>query len=207
MREVLMRLQTPYGILLRHRYSARTAKLNSSNAALHAAARKTGGDVKLLPVLIRWTATKDVYEVYDGCSECSADVFPMTQTHVGTILAHIRAKAKRKEGEEERKETKKLSVDLLGTDAEWISHHPPESIPFYSPNFPGTSTIWKEDIEEAIENTGNESRPHEEDSIYLTHVVVCQEERGGRRDRCPRSVASILSIPVNNVSEHWASLF
>jgi hypothetical protein len=46
------------------------------------------------------------------------------------ILAHIRAEAKRKEGEEERKETKKLSVDLLGTDAEWISHHPRS--PFHS---------------------------------------------------------------------------
>jgi hypothetical protein len=200
---VLMRLQKPYGILLRHQYSAGTAELNGSDASLYAAAGETGGDVRLLPVLIRWTATRDDFEMYDGSSVCSADVFPMTQTHVDTILAHIRAEATKrteKDEEEENEEDEneedeneeeenlrypsksKLVVDLKGTDAEWISHHPPKSIPFYSPRFHTTSTVWKEDVEEAVEHTGNESRPHEEDSIYLSYAVVVVPKRGPKRE-------------------------
>lgn len=89
-KDVLMQLDTPYGILLQHQYSAGTAELNGPDAVLHAAAGDTGGDVKLLPVLIRWTASRYEFSGHDpedydwGKNECRADVFPMTEAHVDT---------------------------------------------------------------------------------------------------------------------------
>ncbi|KAJ6597276.1 hypothetical protein DFH09DRAFT_1134129 [Mycena vulgaris] len=178
-KDVLMQLQNPYGILLQHHYSAGTAELNGFDAALHAAADETG-DVKLLPVLIRWTAS--LYEDYGyggvgSKAKCNADVFPMTETHVDAVLTHIRAGGDEPSGSSKSK----LFVDLKGTNAEWISSHSTESIPFYSPGFSGTSIAWREDIQDAIEHTGNESRPHEEDSIYLSYAVVVLPKRGTKR--------------------------
>lgn len=47
----------------------------------------------------------------------------------------------------------KLFVDLKGTDAEWINTQGAQPIPLF-------------------EHTGNESRPYEENSIYLSYAVV-----------------------------------
>lgn len=74
-----------------------------------------------------------------------------------------------------------------------------ESIPFYSPEFSETSIPWKEDVQDAIGHTGNESRPHEEDSIYLSSElcgggVACQEryEEGGlKREMSKATVEAI----------------
>ncbi|KAJ7479999.1 hypothetical protein B0H11DRAFT_1263540 [Mycena galericulata] len=186
-KNVLMRLHEPYGILLQHHYSAGTAELNGLDAALYAAAGESGGDVKLLPVLIRWTVEKsyDYYGRGDDESQWSAKVFPMTERHVDTVLAHIRTKNKQSKDEDEEDEEEdqvqhrtsgssksKLFVDLKGTDAEWINYQSAESIRFYSPKFSDTSIVWREDVQDAIEHTGNESRPHAEDSIYLSYAVV-----------------------------------
>ncbi|KAJ7645279.1 hypothetical protein B0H17DRAFT_1186967 [Mycena rosella] len=211
--QALAPLRSPYGILLQHHYAG-TAELNGLDAALYAAAGQTGnGDVKLLPVLIRWTAEK-YYNEYGGDipAKYSADVFPMTQTHVDAVLAHIRAKQKKlkdvnskdeeekdEEGDDEEDEEvtipgskpKKLFVDLKGTDAEWITYHSSQSaeepksksIRFYTPDFSGTAIAWQEDVQDAIEHTGNESRPHAEDSIYLSYAVVVLPMRGTRGRR------------------------
>ncbi|KAJ7211569.1 hypothetical protein GGX14DRAFT_623078 [Mycena pura] len=165
-KDVLMKLQKPYGMLLRHRYSAGTAELNGVDAVLYAAAEESGGDVELLPVLIRWTAY-------------SADVFPMTEKHVDTVLAHIRTRDKK--DHPSRSSDSKLFVDLKGTDAAWINNHGTESIPFYSPSFHDTSVAWNEYVEDSIEFIGNESRPHREDSIYLSYAVVVLPKRGTKR--------------------------
>ncbi|KAJ7731115.1 hypothetical protein DFH07DRAFT_929384 [Mycena maculata] len=154
--DVLRKLQKPYGILLQHHYSAGTAELNGVDTALYAAAGETGnGDVKLLPVLIRWTALKDYSDYTTEDGKCSAEVFPMTETHVDTVLAHIRTKTLTQEKEEVVEEANKLFVDLKGTDSEWIGYHSTESIPFYSPAFDETSIAWKEDVQDAIDHTGN----------------------------------------------------
>ncbi|KAJ6579110.1 hypothetical protein DFH09DRAFT_1447324 [Mycena vulgaris] len=142
-KDVLMQLQKPYGIHLQHHYSAGTAELNGFDAALHATADETGGLVKLLPVLISWSAYYESYGRGGRDVHCSADVFPITETHVDTVLAHIGAGGKQTSGE--------LFVDLKGIDAEWINHHSTESIPFYTPRFSATSITWKEDVEDAIE--------------------------------------------------------
>ncbi|KAJ7148621.1 hypothetical protein C8R43DRAFT_1128853 [Mycena crocata] len=186
-REALMPLHKPYGILLQHHYSAGTSELSGVDAALSAAAGITGGDVKLLPVLIRWNATRDHAELeYRDVPQCSADVFPITGIHVDAVLAHIRAKRVQTVDEDEdnasRSSKSKLSVDLKGTDSEWINFLHSTSVPFYSPSFSDTSIAWKEDVQEAIEHTGNESRPHQEDSIYLSYaLVVLPGNRGTKR--------------------------
>ncbi|KAJ6518889.1 hypothetical protein C8R45DRAFT_917999 [Mycena sanguinolenta] len=84
-----------------------------------------------------------------------------------TILAHIRASAEKGEGNH------RLFVGLKGTDAEWINYHcqSTRSIPFYSPQFSGTTVTWKENVQEEAEHTGNSYRPHEEDCIYLSYAV------------------------------------
>ncbi|KAJ6518925.1 hypothetical protein C8R45DRAFT_1204224 [Mycena sanguinolenta] len=208
-KDLLVQLRQPYGILLQHYYSAGTADLNGFDAVLHAAASETDGDVKLLPVLIRWIASRpgnfDTYGYDDSESESSADVFPMTKMHVDTVLEHIQASAEKEEEdehedeeEEEKKDKeeeeeedyrrtsrfskKRLFVDLKGTDAEWINYQSTTSIPFYSPQFSGTTVAWKDEVQEAIEHTGNESRPHQEDSIYLSYaIVVLPLTRGTKR--------------------------
>ncbi|KAF8216640.1 hypothetical protein K438DRAFT_1953547 [Mycena galopus ATCC 62051] len=182
-KDVLTPLQKPYGILLRHQYSAGTAELNGLDAVLYAAVGETGGDVKLLPVLIRWIASRTVDFGYgDAESKSSADVFPMTTMHVDAILDHIRAGEKQADEDEEESKSKRLFVDLKGTDAEWINYQSTTSIPFYSPDFDATALVWKEETQDAIEHTGNESRPQEEDSIYLSYaIVVLPVERGTKR--------------------------
>ncbi|KAJ6499816.1 hypothetical protein DFH09DRAFT_1102888 [Mycena vulgaris] len=133
----------------------------------------------MLPVLIQWSAYHDVEGGFGGGGldlRCSADVFPMTERHVDTVLPHIRAGGK-------RSSKRKPFVDLKGTDAEWIDKYSTESIPFYSPELSGTSIAWREDVQDAIEHTGNESRPHEEDSIYLSYAVGVLPKRGTKRKR------------------------
>ncbi|KAF7362397.1 hypothetical protein MVEN_00586900 [Mycena venus] len=183
--DVLAVLHKPYGILLQHHYCAGTAELNGLDAALYAAAGETGGDVKLLPVLIRWTATRYPsydYDHYDDSSECSADVFPMTDKHVEAVLAQIMTGEDDEEEETEDVTSKpKLFIDLKGTNAEWNNYRSTESIPFYSPGFCGTSIVWKEDVQEGAERTGNESRAHREDSVYLSYAVVVLPKRGTKR--------------------------
>ncbi|KAJ7211571.1 hypothetical protein GGX14DRAFT_623084 [Mycena pura] len=189
-KDVLMKLQKPYGMLLRHRYSAGTSELNGVDAALYAAAEESGGDVKLLPVLIRWSAYREEAEEPDRYSyrqprpsesSCSADVFPMTEKHVDTVLAHIRTQRTHKEDDSSDSSDSELIVDLKGTDAAWINNQGTESIPFYSPAFGGTSIAWSEEVVDAVEHTGNESRPHREDSIYLSYAVVVLPKRGTKR--------------------------
>ncbi|KAJ7211573.1 hypothetical protein GGX14DRAFT_697249 [Mycena pura] len=165
-KDVLMKLQKPYGMLLRHRYSAGTAELNGVDAALYAAAEESGGDVKLLPVLIRWSAYRE-----------EAEEASDRELHVDTVLAHIRTRAHKPSDSSDSK----LIVDLKGTDAAWINNQGTESIPFYSPAFRDTSIAWSEDVEDAVEHTGNESRPHREDSIYLSYAVVVLPKRGTKR--------------------------
>ncbi|KAJ7746566.1 hypothetical protein B0H16DRAFT_1852581 [Mycena metata] len=199
MKEALGKLRTPYGVLLEHHYSAGTAELNGVDAALYAAAGEMGGDVKLLPVLIGWTATKEVggWGGDDEAPKCKAEVFPMTEGHVDALLAHMKVVAKELEDEnvsaevwaEEQGEVDakkpKLFVDLKGTDAEWINNcegtKSGKGIRFYSPKFQATSVAWKEEVKDPIEHTGNESRPHQEDSIYLSYAVVVLPKRGTKR--------------------------
>ncbi|KAJ7078391.1 hypothetical protein C8R43DRAFT_910369 [Mycena crocata] len=146
-KSVLLPLQKPYGILLQHHYSAGTAELNGLDlAALKVAAGDTGGDVKLLPVLIQWEAYKP-----DESHSCCADVFPMTEKHVDIVV--------------EDSSQSEFSVDLKGSDAKWIDSLGNKSIPFYSPSFDETSIVWTKDVQDEIENTGNEYRPHAGDSI------------------------------------------
>ncbi|KAJ7159432.1 hypothetical protein C8R46DRAFT_1224024 [Mycena filopes] len=187
---VLAKLKQPYGILLHHRYSIGTSELNGFDAALYAAAGDTGADVKLLPVLIRWTAYID--SSYERETKCGAEVFPMTETHIAAVLEHLRTSADDKKTEDddweseddEWKKGPKLVVDLKGSEAEWLSNYQAEaadSIPFYSHGLESTSVTWRETIEEEIEHTGNESRPHSEDSIYLSYAVVVLPKRGVKR--------------------------
>ncbi|KAJ7255475.1 hypothetical protein B0H12DRAFT_534214 [Mycena haematopus] len=186
-KDLLVQLKKPYGILLQHNYSAGTAELNGFDAVLHAAAAETGGDVKLLPVLIRWIASRSEFDGDGNDSESNADVFPVTQMHVDTVLEHIRTQPTGEEEEEgyytsRSSKSKTLFVDLKGTDAEWINYQSTTSISFYSPQFSDTTVTWREDIQEAADHTGNESRPHEEDSIYLSYaVVVLPVGRGTKR--------------------------
>jgi len=162
-----------------HDADAGTAELNGVDAVMHAAAGETGGDVKLLPVLIKWTAMYDEYR--DGERECNADVLPLTEAHVDSILAYIKGKTDEELGNYYAEPQVKLVVDLKGTDAEWIDERN-KPIRFYSPKFHATAYVWRADIEEASDHTGNESRPHAEDSIYLSYAVVVlpkADEKGG----------------------------
>ncbi|KAJ7159434.1 hypothetical protein C8R46DRAFT_1001679 [Mycena filopes] len=180
-KDVLAELNAPYGILLHHRYSIRTAELNGFDAALYAAAGETGADVKLLSVLIQWSA----YNNNEEPAECDAEVFPITDAHVDAILEHLRTSTDdNKRRYVEWKKKPKLVVNLKGTEAEWLSTYQigTGSIPFYSHELKSTSVTWRETIKEGIEYTGNESRPHSEDSIYLSYtVVVLPAKRGVKR--------------------------
>ncbi|KAF8216641.1 hypothetical protein K438DRAFT_1953548 [Mycena galopus ATCC 62051] len=169
-KDTLTFLQQPYGILLRHQYSAGTAALSGLDAVLYAAAAQTGGDVKLLPVLIQWTASRavDINGFIRGGSESSAEVFPMTKMHVDAVLDHIRV-GENDEDDEEESQSEMLFVDLKGTDAEWIEYHTTTAIPFYSPCFGQTAITWRQDIQEADDYA---SRPREENISYLSYALV-----------------------------------
>ncbi|KAJ7039507.1 hypothetical protein C8F04DRAFT_1085525 [Mycena alexandri] len=142
------------------RCAVRLAKMCSQSCICHTgsscgtatAAGETGGDVKLLPVLIK-----------------CADVFPVTQAHVDFVLAYIRGKTV----EESRNYYGKPQVKLLlkGTDVEWIDERK-KSIRFYRPKFDATAYV--------SDHPGNEPRPHEEGSIYLLRGGGVADE-GGRK--------------------------
>ncbi|KAJ7634804.1 hypothetical protein FB45DRAFT_474826 [Roridomyces roridus] len=173
LKKELVKIQAPYGILLDHRYPNGTAELNGFDAALYAAAGEIS-DTKLLPVLVTCGAAHYLEDRDAGY--CEAKVYPITEMHINALTEYL--KKDKAEGE---KDTSPLFVDLKGTDAEWIHNYGKKTIPFYSHSFDGTTVVWKKELEEGSEYTGNESRPYSEDSIYLSHALVLLPKRGTKR--------------------------
>ncbi|KAK7025230.1 hypothetical protein R3P38DRAFT_2530769 [Favolaschia claudopus] len=199
MKNLLAQVEKPYGILLKHSYSAGTLDLSGFDAALCAAAREDGGDVKVLPVVIRW---KREGSGYPGSGQ--ANVYPLTDTHVNAVLAHVQTTTK-----EQRRPDKtsyyvhnhqkpKVYIDLRGTDAEWIHSYGSTWIPFFSPNFEESMISLKETKRDGNSHAGNEARPYRADSIYLSYaVVVLPVTRGAKR------TASSSGIGDSNSEEEY----
>ena len=47
-------------------------------------------------------------------------------------------------------------------------------VPFFYMDLDNSTVTWSAEKEESIEYTGNESRPHYEDSMYLSYALVTQ---------------------------------
>ncbi|KAJ7634793.1 hypothetical protein FB45DRAFT_909873 [Roridomyces roridus] len=178
---VLMKLPVPYGILLHHHYPGGTEDLFGLDALMYAAAGATG-DAKLLPVQIRWTNSR--------WGDGKANVYPMTDDHLETILTHLETRTLEQACAEDFYEHRRsmgtkleLFVDLKGTEAEWIHHHQsPQPIPFYSPDFPATAIPWKlSEVYDTDTSGARGHRPCNEESIYLSYAVVVVPKRGVKR--------------------------
>ncbi|KAJ7288865.1 hypothetical protein C8J57DRAFT_1495128 [Mycena rebaudengoi] len=173
-RELLEELKMPCGMLLGHLYGVGSDERIGFDNLLVAAAKETIADVKILPVVIGWGAS---YETQGerSISAC-ARIFPLTHRHVRVL---------RDEKYERADKRVIIKVDLEGTEDEWITHlnkHTPfHTLDFENSDFEDAATIWKENIVESAEHVGNESRPYQEDSVYVTHALILLPPRGTKR--------------------------
>ncbi|KZT06682.1 uncharacterized protein LAESUDRAFT_749900 [Laetiporus sulphureus 93-53] len=179
-------MHAPFGLLLEHQYCMGTTEFNGFDSILRDTAvkfaQKHGSDVHFLPVLTKFDGICNIDEYSNGPPESEAEVYPLTEVHVNAILKAFRSKdVQSRYGEymtPEGRYNLKITTLCVKTGEEWLDDL--EDVPFYALDFEESSLIWKKDIDDGAEYTGNESRPATEDSIYLSYamVVIPKEEDG-----------------------------
>ncbi|KZT06683.1 uncharacterized protein LAESUDRAFT_749901 [Laetiporus sulphureus 93-53] len=182
-------MHAPFGLLLEHQYCMVTTEFNGFDSMLCdvvvKTAQKHGSGVHFLPVLTRFNGLYYFDTDSAGPPEAEAPVYPLTEAHVNAILQAFRSRDVRSRYEEYmtakgRRYLKITTLDVK-TGQEWLDSL--KDVPFYALDFEKSSLVWKEDIEQGADYTGNEAKPETEDSIYLSYamVVVPEEKRGKKR--------------------------
>ncbi|CAL1713822.1 unnamed protein product [Somion occarium] len=209
MKESLSRLEAPYGILLQHKYCLDTTELSGLDSILYAAASSLVSDitsndrihkVHFLPVLINVDFRMEDYDSSE-IERITAEVFPLTQTHIDALVADASKSFRSPEFVEEREyifgnqrerlearerrhddgeETNTLDVDVSNTPFRWLTQSKP--IPFYSLDLQGNKLTWNIDEQEGVELLGNCSRPESADSIYLSYAMIVMPYKKRVRD-------------------------
>ena len=188
--DLVERIPAPFGIMLPRKYCMGTHRLSGPDALLHTCLRRrAGARVDLLPIVIDYCATWawDDNEPH----AVRAGVYPFTGVHVDYLLSRAglvsradlealawdrvrpfrrhsvyggKAVARDSDGYDPAK-----GVDALG----WL-RNVDKDVPFFCMDVENSTVVWSAEMEEGSEYVGNESRPHYEDSIYLSYALVVQ---------------------------------
>ena len=146
--DIVKRFQSfsqPFGILLTHQYSIESTALQGQDAIL-AKALSQLPDVEILnvPVAVHGTGSY----AYEEPTTCSSAVYPMTPQHLKFLL-----------------DGTPIDDEFWRNDDEQLIN-----IPFYTISNGGF--CWSQHSQDAIEYTGNEAQPGEQEMVYLYHALV-----------------------------------
>jgi hypothetical protein len=177
----LSKIPAPFGLLLAHKYCIGTQQPSGFDAALLEAAKTLPArDSYLLPVVVEMSGlSADWFRAKDR--RTSSKVYPLTSAHVSAIIAGTREHIDQSGPKDEaylsrRPRYDRASVELVGTDAEWIAARDVQDIPFYSLDHTTDTLRWKHERHEE-DYTGNESSGIREDSLYLSYAIVILEQQ------------------------------
>ena len=149
----LCRMGKPFAIHLTHLYNKGLIEpVGFDNILLVAARKQQVTQVRLLPVLCERRYTDDADNEDDEDSNTvNSSVYPLTDAHMDFLLGDKRA--------------------LERESVQWLKGL--EGIPFWS-LLKGweAGVMWRHDCDEEAGYTGNESRAHDEFSVYLTWAMI-----------------------------------
>ena len=149
----------PFGIHLTHLYNKGLIEpVGFDNILLVAARKQQVAHVRLLPVLCERRYTRDegegnyyTYEELEESNTIKSSVYPLTDAHMDFLLGDKGA--------------------LERESVQWLKGL--ERIPFWSLLKDWKAGVmWNEDYDEGAAYTGNESRAHDEFSVYLTWAMI-----------------------------------
>jgi hypothetical protein len=149
----------PFAFHLTHMYNKSLIEpVGFDNILLLASRKLQFAHTHLLPVLCKRSYHRDEgeegyhdYEELKGTNHVSSSVYPFTDAHMDYML-----------GDEDALERE---------SAQWLKGV--KEVPFWSLSATSpTGVMWQEDYQEGPGYTGNESRSHDEYSIYLTWAMV-----------------------------------
>ena len=152
--ELVEHLEPPFGILLQHKYSFGTTSFSSFDALVTSSVHALPHvQVRQFPVVIDAYSSRD-YE--DRDLRCRTAVYPFTGGHIDALLAYP--------------DTKHQPKSHAECGEAWIDEV--KNVPFFSLDFSQSLYTYKEQEQDEIEHTGNESRPWTEDSVYLSYALL-----------------------------------
>ena len=169
---ILDKIPSPFGLLLPRKYCMGTERLSGFDALLYTCLQKRAdARVDLLPIVIRHSASWP-WDCDERGSDASikAVVYPFTTVHVDYLLALRGSQVCSSRGYALKQPRSDLDSD---PNLKWLQTLKGD-VPFFYMDLDNSTVTWSAEKEESIEYTGNESRPHYEDSVYLSYALVTQ---------------------------------
>ena len=161
--EELQTLDISVGILLNHHYGYESKSIYGCDKLLLGIFERKGLKVDMKPVLIRFHGEgrrpNGDYSGYEGSGSLNTWVYSITDED----LDYVR---KRLSGTEEEERFKELHEEILFLDGESGS----------------CEGLWKMEIEQEIEYTGNESQPHSEKSVYVRYAAILRSTEAASQE-------------------------
>jgi hypothetical protein len=160
--EELQNLDVPVGIVLDHHYGYDTKSFYGCDKLLLDALKRKGLEVNLKPVLIRFSG-RGPYPNDSYYSRCRGSVNSGVYSITDEALDYVRKRLSGI-GEEEKFGESSKEIVFLGGEAK--KHE----------------GLWDMNEEEECDYTGNASRPHSEDSVYVRYAAILQRAEAASKD-------------------------